>query len=98
MAERPKPPKGPTALIVGDRGPMSFPAKTGHVEIGEGAGRCIVDGCKVRGGGLIRIANGSGEIEDLPKLAWHGKAVIVCGEHLLGALTLVWKLAEDEDA
>ena len=71
------------------------PAKTGNIEIGEGQGRCVIDGCKVKGGGLIRVQNTTSDVAQLPDLAWKGKRIVICGKHLLEVLTAVLILPED---
>lgn len=74
---------------------MRLPAKTGHLEITEAAGRCIVNGCKVHGGGLARIQNTTSNEDEMPDLAWHGQAIIVCGPHLLEALSTVFRVPDE---
>lgn len=34
---------------------FSVPTPNGSIELGLGAGKCIVEGCKVKGGGLLEI-------------------------------------------
>lgn len=74
---------------------MIYPATTGRLDLTETTGRCIVDGCKVKGGGLIRIQNISEDDTEVPSLAWKGKAIALCADHLLEGLTNVFHLPEE---
>lgn len=74
-------------------GEMTIPCKVGQLELREGAGRCIVENCGVRGGGLIQMQHTTNREEELRDLAWEGRRVTICGSHLVEVLTTVLKLA-----
>lgn len=75
------------AFIVTKRGRLEFEIVTG---------RCVIDGCKVMGGSLFRIQETTDDPDALLDLAWQGKAVTICGEHLKAVLTAVLHLPEEE--
>lgn len=69
--------------------------RPGHIEVRDASGRCIIDGCKIKGGGLVRIQNVTSRAEQIDDLAWDGKAVVVCGDHLVEVLTAVLHVPDD---
>lgn len=73
---------------------VDIPAKVGKVEIREASGRCVIDNCRVSGGGLVSIQHVTEDALQLPELAWGGGKVVCCGDHLLEVLTRVLRLPE----
>lgn len=74
---------------------IDIPVKIGRVELRSASGRCVIDGCKIKGGGLLRVQHCSDSAEHLPDLAFQGKGLVVCGKHFLEVLTAVLTLPED---
>lgn len=72
-----------------------IPTKAGCLELRNAAGRCVIQGCKVRGGGLIQMQETTNDEGSLLDLAWGGKRVVICGEHLKRALTGVIYVDEE---
>lgn len=75
---------------------MEVPTPNGTLEIKDAAGRCIIEGCRVRGGGLVSVQEVTPDVMKLPGLAWEGKRIVICGGHLVDVLATVLHLADED--
>jgi len=74
---------------------IALSKRPGKIEVREASGRCVIDGCKIKGGGLASIQNVTARPDQIERLAFDGKRLVVCGDHLLAILTAVLSLPED---
>ncbi len=72
-----------------------LPVKNGTLEMNDASGHCVIDGCKIKGGGLLQLQHVTKDAEKVADLAWRGKRLVICGDHLLEILTAVLSLPED---
>lgn len=81
--------RGGWGQMMGDaeRVTISAPTKDGKIEFEEANGRCVVVGCKVHGGGLIKVTITEPVVEGV---SWEHPAVL-CGTHLAEGLLTIFK-------
>jgi hypothetical protein len=77
---------------------MKIPLKQGTLEIADASGRCVIDGCKIRGGGLLSIQQLTNldSPADVLDAAWKGQKVVMCGDHFLVALSTILRLPDGD--
>lgn len=63
---------------------MKLPTRNNSIEIREGFGRCLVQDCGIRGGGLVHFTR-KGKVE-----------IVLCGDHLDKALDALFEPADAE--
>jgi hypothetical protein len=65
---------------------FSIPTPNGSLIFGQGQGNCVVNGCKVKGGGLLRV--------DVLRVGEPDAYFNVCGKHMAQAIALMLEANE----
>jgi hypothetical protein len=65
---------------------FSIPTPNGSLVFGQGQGNCVVNGCKVKGGGLLRV--------EVMRVGQDDAYFNVCGGHMAQAIGMM--LQENE--